>query len=367
LISPNIRGDYRIFALAFYCAHPLFTCISDMKEIFGYLRDHIAADFKWGYYLFMAVFLGLATYFNFYYFPEVILPTLGTGYQDITFEIYLYAKGQNDTAKLIASYFMLYGVPYFVALGAHLVFHKERAFVRQWAFWLKAIAALLILSTDASVRLFRIIDIRQLLEQWFGQITPDDAYWVKKLLANVSSSLNIGIPLMLIWLLYDRRHAIRSWYGLTLRNFHWKPYALMMGIMAVIVGAASFSPHFTGYYPTLKPRSIDQLSLVAPSTAIIAYETLYGLDFIWTEMAFRGFMIVGLAGLMGRAAIMPMVAVYCVRHYAKPMGEAVSSIFGGYILGILAFRTENIMGGVCIHMGVALLMDLTAWAQLSFP
>jgi hypothetical protein len=50
-------------------------------------------------------------------------------------------------------------------------------------------------------------------------------------------------------------------------------------------------------------------------------------------------------------------------HFGKPMGEAVSSIFGGFILGVIALYSRSILGGVIIHLGVAWLMEFTAWCQ----
>ena len=51
----------------------------------------------------------------------------------------------------------------------------------------------------------------------------------------------------------------------------------------------------------------------------------------------------------------------CFLHFGKPAGEAISSIFGGYILGILAFRSRNIYGGLIAHLGVAWGMDWLAF------
>ena len=93
------------------------------------------------------------------------------------------------------------------------------------------------------------------------------------------------------------------------------------------------------------------------------YEICYGSKFISVELFFRGFMVVGLSRIIGRDAILPMVAVYCFLHFGKPVGEAISSIFGGYILGILAYESRNIYGGLIAHLGVAWGMELMAYLQ----
>ena len=44
--------------------------------------------------------------------------------------------------------------------------------------------------------------------------------------------------------------------------------------------------------------------------------------------------------------------------------KAISSIFGGYILGVIAYYQRHITGGVIVHMGVAGIMELLAyWAS----
>jgi len=58
-----------------------------------------------------------------------------------------------------------------------------------------------------------------------------------------------------------------------------------------------------------------------------------------------------------------MVAAYAVLHFGKPLGESIGSIFGGYILGIIALYSRNIWGGVFVHGGIALLMEIFAFLQ----
>jgi hypothetical protein len=57
--------------------------------------------------------------------------------------------------------------------------------------------------------------------------------------------------------------------------------------------------------------------------------------------------------------------LYCTLHFGKPMGEAVSSVFGGYILGVVAYETRSIWGGVIVHIGIAWMMEIIAFAQKS--
>ncbi len=59
-----------------------------------------------------------------------------------------------------------------------------------------------------------------------------------------------------------------------------------------------------------------------------------------------------------------MVVLYAVCHFGKPVGETISSIFGGYLLGILAYKSRNVWGGVFVHVGVALFMELFGFYQM---
>ncbi|CAN5226073.1 hypothetical protein BH23BAC1_BH23BAC1_38320 [soil metagenome] len=58
-----------------------------------------------------------------------------------------------------------------------------------------------------------------------------------------------------------------------------------------------------------------------------------------------------------------MVVLYAFYHFGKPPGETIGSIFGGYILGVIAMYTRSVMGGVLLHVGIAWLMDGFAFLQ----
>jgi hypothetical protein len=92
-----------------------------------------------------------------------------------------------------------------------------------------------------------------------------------------------------------------------------------------------------------------------------AYEAIYSVEYVVTEFFFRGFLILPFARIVGPKAILPMCAFYVAIHFDKPLGECISSFFGGLILGILAYRTRSIYGGVIVHLGIALGMELVGW------
>lgn len=45
----------------------------------------------------------------------------------------------------------------------------------------------------------------------------------------------------------------------------------------------------------------------------------------------------------GATAILPMFMFYCYIHFGKSLLKCVSSLFGGWVLGIIAYRTKSMM------------------------
>ncbi|HMP19674.1 MAG TPA: hypothetical protein PKC39_01825 [Ferruginibacter sp.] len=65
--------------------------------------------------------------------------------------------------------------------------------------------------------------------------------------------------------------------------------------------------------------------------------------------------------ICGRHCIIPAACFYCCIHLGKPLGEAVSSFFGGILLGIVTSNTQSIWGGLVVHLGIAWLMEAAGW------
>jgi membrane protease YdiL (CAAX protease family) len=90
----------------------------------------------------------------------------------------------------------------------------------------------------------------------------------------------------------------------------------------------------------------------------LLYELSYGSDFVSVELFFRGFLILAFIKVAGKDAILPMACFYCTIHFGKPLGECISSYFGGMILGIVVYNTRSIIGGLIVHLGIAWLMEI---------
>jgi hypothetical protein len=99
---------------------------------------------------------------------------------------------------------------------------------------------------------------------------------------------------------------------------------------------------------------------------MLIYESTYGYNFLNVELFFRGFLVLGFARVLGGHAVLAMIGSYMFLHYGKPMTEAISSVFGGYLLGVLTFYSKRIWGGVVIHIALAWSMEWFAWLQRLF-
>jgi len=132
-------------------------------------------------------------------------------------------------------------------------------------------------------------------------------------------------------------------------------------LLLPLIALASTQHDFLRVYPKVQNLSfIDGFAHPAWPWKLL-YELSYGLDFLGIELFFRGLLVIGLLRFAGRDAILPMAAFYCTIHFGKPLGECISSFFGGLILGVLAANTRTILGGLIVHLGLAWLMEIGGW------
>ena len=171
-------------------------------------------------------------------------------------------------------------------------------------------------------------------------------YWPFKLLI-------LAIALLLVWKFIDEE---TSFYGMPFKNFDPAPYVIMLAFMIPLIALASGQPDFLRVYPKLKNMHVAGTDYAWFYKLV--YELAYGSDFISIELFFRGFLILAFAKYAGKDAILPMAVFYCTIHFGKPLGECISSFFGGLLLGIITFHTSAIWGGLIVHLGIAWLMEL---------
>ncbi|MDZ4792641.1 MAG: abortive infection protein [Bacteroidota bacterium] len=188
----------------------------------------------------------------------------------------------------------------------------------------------------------------------FSDMLSWNNYWNNIVYWPVLLLIVTGI-LFVIWKLFDRS---QPFYGLTTNNIVWKPYLLMLLIMLPLIAIASTQADFLALYPKIK--SVAEVYYEQDITwwHKLLFELSYGSDFIGIELFFRGFLILTFIKWAGKDAILPMACFYCTIHFGKPLGECISSYFGGILLGIVVYNTRSILGGLMLHLGIAWLMEL---------
>lgn len=306
-----------------------------MKKIWNHLRNHFTADFHAKHYGFVVLFLTACIWFNY----------------KVDFED-SFLDQQEGFIKFLY-FFVTQLTVYLVPVFSYAYFYKRKDFLKSPEFWIKSCFALALLSFDRCV-----FFIDALVDELFH---PRMQYWASKVANNLLGIFTMILPLFILYRIYDKTQ--KHLYGLGPKQFDPRPYLTMLAIMLPLLIAASFLPSFLNQYPMYNSTFAHKYMNVPEWVTVAGYEIAYGVNFVSIEFFFRGFLVIGMTATLGRGAVMAMASVYCVLHFGKPMGEAISSIFGGYILGVVAYETRGIWGGVIVHVGIAWLMELVAFIQ----
>jgi hypothetical protein len=136
-----------------------------------------------------------------------------------------------------------------------------------------------------------------------------------------------------------------------------RPYLLLIVMMIPLLIWASLQKDFSLVYPKAKVIA-NHLGTEARPLHYLLFEASYAFDFISIELFFRGFLIIALSKILGKHCILPIALFYFSIHLGKPMFEAISSFFGGIILGTISYQTKSIWGGWLVHVSIAMLMEV---------
>ncbi len=311
-----------------------------MRKIFKYLLDYQRKQFDWKVYLSIAVFLAICIAINYY----------------LDFEDSVIDQDQGKPIKWVWM-FLFHVFPYLGVCFILLGFKKIDNWITNKQFWLRLVIGFSILALDRSFYGYTY------LADYFSR---QEFYFVARCV-NWSSSLFVSvIPLLIFYRFLEKDDHPKIYYGLSLVRFDARPYAILLLIAATFIAIGSFMGDIQSYYPRFQHANIP---LFIREThwpnwlAVLVYEISYGSDFISVELFFRGYLIFAFVRILGPYVVLPMAATYCFLHFGKPLGETISSIFGGYVLGIISMNSRNIWGGIFIHLGVAWLMELFGWWQ----
>ena len=251
----------------------------------------------------------------------------------------------NDMLRFVVLYFII-AIPITVMRG------EFRSIARP-AFFIKGLLFMCLIGFADAFSLSDVLNLKDFsrLEQSY---IFSAAWWLR-------NTVFILPILILLRLTVDR--DVKGLYGVCSGKHHIKAYMYLYILILPILIAVSFTPDFLSYYPMYNAWHFEGAFNRPVWLNTLIFESIYIFSFIMIEMIFRGALVIGMASILGRRAVLPMIVVYVALHFGKPVLETMSAFFGGYFLGALAFQTRHIWGGIIIHMGIALIIELLRFFQ----
>jgi membrane protease YdiL (CAAX protease family) len=261
-----------------------------------------------------------------------------------------YAAAPTSRLGRFTGYYLLYFIPFASAFFLQLLFLKDCSYYKDAWFWIILFLAPALFSFRVNFNWHQ----QWILNTWAGPIRLFYLHcfnWVVRVFV-------LLIPVFFIWLIKDK--DVQPFYG-TKALESLRPYLLMLLVMIPLLALAGTQKDFLQVYP--KAKLIDKIPVQdwMDKGRYIVFELCYGFDFVSIEFFFRGFLILALMRICGMHCIIPVACFYCAIHLGKPMGEAISSFFGGSLLGIVVYNTGSIWGGLIVHLGIAWMMEAVGW------
>lgn len=300
-------------------------------SFFVFLKQTITEHYRSGYLFVLFGFLSLTIFLNYYFRIE---------------KSFMYPISSNPSG--IFAYILFYGFAYFLMLI--VVLNNKNALWKSNRIWILSFGVIASLSVSATY--FYLTPFIQSIE------TPEHRYIARKILVNSRNMLFVAVPALIFWKYIKDKND--SFFWLSFKKIKLVNYLLFLLPVIFLAYLASLTDSFLITYPTFKTHFASNMLEINKFFWAVIYEFIYAIDFVWIEFLFRGILVIGLFRVLGKDAIIPMVSMYCFLHFGKPLGEAISSVFGGYFLGLLAIYSRSIVGGCFLHIGVALSMDFFA-------
>lgn len=260
-----------------------------------------------------------------------------------------YVYPHLDKPVFLLFYLGFYPLVYYLAVVAQHSFASVK-YLHSRKFWITSGFFLLVLAFEAGFYWHR---------HWLQGMNQYQQYFFGKLLHDLLSSSLVLFPLLVYWV-FNRRY-LHGFFGLQRSGHRMRPYLWMLLIMLPFIVWAGGQPDFQETYPFFQYWKLPEAFGIPKKFLAVFFEAVYLLDFIRVEVFFRGAMVIALARIMGKEAILPMAVLYMSYHFDKPLAEAISSFFGGYLLGTIAHYHKHILGGCIVHMGIAALMEVVGY------
>ncbi|MBI4417405.1 MAG: CPBP family intramembrane metalloprotease [Ignavibacteriales bacterium] len=211
---------------------------------------------------------------------------------------------------------------------------------------------LILLLTPILLTTFKYYGSKQWYEEFLSDIivlggTPE---WTAALYVFLSSFILLGlVPFIVIRFVFKEQLSLYGWQ-LGDARFGLTALAILAPLFVASAYPSASMPDFMAEYPLYRGAGTGWNTFALHALS-------YGLFYVGWETYFRGFMQFGLRSTVGDwNSILIQVLASCLVHIGKPAAETFSSILGGLLWGILAFRTRSILYGLAIHwlLGVAL-------------
>lgn len=268
----------------------------------------------------LAFLLAGIIYINYY----IGFPSFNSVYYKFGFDYSLY------TLSFAGAYFLQY-----------LFYADKTVFTKKWF--------LILLFAAPAMFAFRV-NLNPIYSLWM----PKEQYLIASIKYFERAAWLI-LLVLLVWCCNQKKDM--PLYGCK-KTTNMRLYIVMLVLMTPVVLMAAMQHSFSIMYP----KFIFEAGLHTQSSIYktILFELGYSFDFVSIEFFFRGFLVLAFAKYAGIRAIIPAACFYCCIHLGKPMPEAISSFFGGLVLGFITYHTKSIWGGLLVHLGIAWTMELFA-------
>ena len=310
--------------------------LKQLKILFEDFAQFVRKDFNFASYAYMLIMITLSIL-------VIYCTDLGTAISENSF----------PTSLPIVNNILMFVVMYFLIAIPVTIIRGEFQNIAKPAFFAKG---LLLMSLIGFADAFSWSDILDLQE-----LSSSERSYIFRAMWRLRNAIFVLPVLVLLRVAVDRN--VKGLYGICRGNHHVKAYMSLYIVILPILAVVSFTPDFLSYYPMYKSWVFENVFGRSAWLNTVIFETIYISDFFMVELIFRGVLVIGMASLLGRTAVLPMICVYVALHFGKPVMETISALFGGYFLGALAFQTRHIWGGVIIHMGIAFIIELLRFFQ----
>lgn len=297
------------------------------KEIATFVRE----DFKWSKYIFSAII--------------AVSMIVGQVYFNI-YDVLLAPSYKNGTSMICIPSFQI--LVYFLVLLPSLFMQGEMWRMKSWQAWVFPILLVGVMGEGQAFNAYK---------EWI----MDTSYYFKEkfYLINVCSYLIRSVCIVSFLILFRWATTGRfGLYGMTRSARYIRVYLLIFLFLLPMFVVVSATPQFQTFYPRVCIVPYSGVFGWPDWKAVSFFELGYANDFLAVESMFRGALVVGLSRWLGPRTVLPMALTYMCVHLGKPDLELCSSVIGGYILGILAYRTQHLWGGIIIHLGIAMLFEV---------